>query len=266
MRKEILWAIFYFKRAALGIFKINKMKVYIKNWLYFWCTYRKYIKEYGLARKKDIITNFYPCLGDNTLNTYIEPTYFYQDTWAFEKIIKENPIEHVDVGSHHSFVSFLSKVVPLTMVDIRPLSLCLESIKFVKGSLLSLPFKNGSISSLSCLCVIEHIGLGRYGDDVNIKGSEEALEEINRVMSSGGHLFFSVPIEKENKTYFNAHRSFSETYLFSLMSEYDLVEAKYIYNNEFVELKRDCFGVGCYHMVKRRDYGNCKNGAAGRCG
>ena len=54
------------------------------------------------------VENLYPCLFDKTAFTEIEPIYFLQDAWAFEKIFRNNPISHVDVGSHHKFVAFLS--------------------------------------------------------------------------------------------------------------------------------------------------------------
>ena len=125
----------------------------------------------------------YPCLYDKTIQTKkLQPVYFYQDAWAFERIVASKPTAHIDIGSHHKFVAFLSKVVNLTMVDFRPLSLKMDSINFIEGDILNLPFANESISSLSSLCVIEHIGLGRYGDCLYRNGSENALKEITRVM------------------------------------------------------------------------------------
>jgi len=194
----------------------------------------------------------YPCLYDKTQNTELEPTYFYQDAWAFERIIKEKPAKHIDIGSHHKFVAHLSKVLDLTMVDIRPLSLPMKSIKFIKGSILKLPFKDNSIESLSSLCVIEHIGLGRYGDPINPKGSQMAFREIERVIKKGGHFYMSVPIEKENKVYFNAHRAFSQKYLLeNILNNFEVLDCKYIYNTNFTPNLQENFGTGCYHLRKK---------------
>ena len=138
------------------------------------------------------------------------------------------------------------------MVDIRPLSLPMTSIKFRKGDILQLPFADQAIDSLSSICVIEHIGLGRYGDTLDPNGTEKAAHEIDRVLNVGAHFYFSVPVEKENKTYFNAHRSFNEQYLLSgLFANYTVQDRKYIYGYEFSEnLREEQFGIGCYHLLK----------------
>ena len=100
-----------------------------------------------------------PFVGEDEKITEIEPTYFYQDAWAFEKIVNARPESHVDVGSHHKFVALLSKVVPVTMINIRPLQLPLDSLNFQEGSILEMPSADGSLKSLSSLCVIEHISI-----------------------------------------------------------------------------------------------------------
>jgi SAM-dependent methyltransferase len=208
------------------------------------------LAENSKAQKKDL----YPCLYDASSYTVIESTYFYQDAWAFERIYKNKPVNHIDVGSHHKFVSLLSKITTLTMIDIRPLSLGLNSINFLKGDILNLPFKNNSIDSLSSLCVIEHIGLGRYGDKIDPEGSEKAFLEINRVLKRGANFYFSVPIENENKVYFNAHRAFKEDYILNqLLQNFEILDKKYIYGNDFQNnLDNSMFGIGCYHLIKTK--------------
>jgi SAM-dependent methyltransferase len=210
--------------------------------------FNKNVKEQEKAKKE----NLYPCLLDKTTDTELEPTYFYQDAWAFERIVKDKPTSHLDIGSHHKFVAHLSKVVDLTMVDIRPLSLPMKTIKFIKGSILELPFKDDSIESLSSLCVVEHIGLGRYGDPIDPDGSEKSFKEIERVIKKGGHFYMSVPVEKENKIYFNAHRAFNEQYLLGkILKNFEVIDKKYIYGNNFTDKLEDQFGTGCYHLRKK---------------
>jgi SAM-dependent methyltransferase len=210
--------------------------------------YNKLASPEQIAKKEFL----YPCLYDNTNHTDIEPIYFYQDSWAFERIFITKPDEHIDIGSHHKFVAHLSKIVNLTMVDIRPLALPMDSIKFVQGSILELPFTDNSVASLSSICVIEHIGLGRYGDPIDPVGSKKAFIEINRVLKPGANFYISVPIEKSNKVYFNAHRAFEEKYLLDdLLSNYEVVDRKYIYGNKYTNEKENGFGIGLYHLKKK---------------
>ncbi|MDP4286113.1 MAG: DUF268 domain-containing protein [Bacteroidota bacterium] len=195
----------------------------------------------------------YPCLFDKTQQTNIEPIYFYQDAWAFERIVSERPSNHIDIGSHHKFVALLSKITNLSMVDLRPLSLEMNSINFIKGDILNLPFENESIDSLSSLCVIEHIGLGRYGDTLDPGGSEKAFNEIARILKIGSNFYMSVPVEEVNKVYFNAHRAFNEDFLLNeLLRNYQVFDRKYIYGNQFLSEKKNGWGVGCYHLRKIR--------------
>ncbi|MBA7531353.1 hypothetical protein ES705_23565 [subsurface metagenome] len=68
-----------------------------------------------------------------------------------------------------------------------------------------MPFGDNSIESLSCLHVAEHIGLGRYGDDLDPYGTKKACAELQRILKHGGNLYFSLPVGKP-RLCFNAHR------------------------------------------------------------
>ena len=219
----------------------------MKNWLKFWGSYRQYTKLAPLERRP-AIKYLYPCPDDNTGVTEIEPIYFYQDYWAFRQIYSVQPQSHVDIGSHHKFVALLSNVVPLTMVDIRPWSLPLDSVKYKEGSILNLPFKDASVPSVSSICVVEHIGLGRYGDPLDPFGSEKAIEELKRIVQPGGDLYLSAPIGDENRTHFNAHRVFQEEYLLDLFKPFLLMDKKYIFGMSYTESRRSGIGTGCYHL------------------
>jgi hypothetical protein len=196
-------------------------------WMRFWNSYREY-KRLAPPSLQPALDALYPCIGDDSIETLIEPTYFYQDTWAFERIAQCKPHAHVDVGSHHMFVAFLSKIVPVTMVDIRPLSLPLESLHFRQGSILNLPFEDGSVSSLSSLCVVEHIGLGRYGDPLDPQGTEKAIMELKRILAPGGHLYLSIPVSDVNTIHFNAGRILKLQYLFQLLEPFQVIDQSYI--------------------------------------
>jgi SAM-dependent methyltransferase len=251
MLRETLWMLKNpIRRAFSPRRTLSSWRKDFELWHRFWQSYQGYQKLDTLdnSDQQHLIQYLFPCLGEDTAETEIEPTYFYQDAWAFEKIVKQQPTHHIDIGSHHKFVAFLSKVVPLTMVDIRPLSLPLESLSFKQGSILELPFASNSIESISSLCVVEHIGLGRYGDPLDTQGTEKAIAELKRVVKPDGNLYLSLPIDDKNRIYFNAHRAFSEEYAFQLFYPFSVVEARYIYDRKFVEHKQSGFGIGCYHL------------------
>ncbi len=199
-------------------------------------------------------SSLYPYLVDKTTTTYLEPTYFFQDTWAAKKIFHSNPTKHFDVGSNVKSMAIIAQSIPVTLIDIRPIELKLESLSFIEGSILKLPFQDNSIESLSSLCVVEHIGLGRYGDPIDSFGTEKAVKELQRVLKKNGNLYISVPIDRENKVYFNAHRSFTKEYFLSLFPKMALVEEKYIYGKELFDSydAQKGFGTGLYHLRKKK--------------
>lgn len=248
--QEILWMLKYFARHLSLRKQLSLWRKDIASWQRFWRSYNHY-KQLAPDDKQPLLDYLYPCLGDDTAETIIEPIYFYQDAWAFEQIVKNPPTSHIDVGSHHKFVALLSKVVPVTMVDIRPLSLPVETLNFKQGSILELPFEDNSVESLSSLCVVEHIGLGRYGDPLDPYGSEKAISELKRVISLGGNLYISIPIGTHGCTFFNAHRVFEEQYIEDLLLPLKIIDRKYISGTNLLEQKPDNdFSIGLYHAVK----------------
>lgn len=135
--------------------------------------------------------------------------YFSQDIWAATKVFNLKPALHVDVGSRlDGFISHLLPFCAVQYVDLRPLTLQVPNLTFIRGTILSLPFESNSVQSLSCLHVIEHIGLGRYGDTVDPKGHIKAAGELVRVLAPGGTLLIGTPVGEERVVY-DAHRVFA---------------------------------------------------------
>lgn len=154
-----------------------------------------------VARVRDL----WPCLGDRSTHTPFDPHYFYQGAWLARRIELTRPTVHVDAGSSVLMVSVLSARVPTVFLDFRPLDSGLPGIIPVAADLQRLPLADASVQSLSCLHVVEHVGLGRYGDPLDPAGSVNALRELARVVRSDGKLFVSVPVGRE-RVCFNAHR------------------------------------------------------------
>jgi SAM-dependent methyltransferase len=147
----------------------------------------------------------FPKLTDRLPSSPFDPHYFHQDVWAARRIAERRPARHVDVGSRVDLVGFLTAITEVTFVDIRPLEVDIEGLTPVAGSVLALPFEDGSLESVSCLHVAEHIGLGRYGDPLDPLGTRKAAAELARVLAPGGQLLFSLPVGRP-RVDFNAHR------------------------------------------------------------
>jgi SAM-dependent methyltransferase len=169
------------------------------------------------------LRNAFPQLADRTTTNPYDSHYFFQDVWAAQRVAERSPRRHVDVGSRVDLVGFLTSHTEVTFVDIRPLEVKLDRFESVEGSVLSLPFADRSIESLSCLHVAEHIGLGRYGDPLDPQGTRKAAAELQRVLAPGGQLLFSGPVGTP-RVCFNAHRIHEPAQIASWFDELELVE------------------------------------------
>jgi len=167
--------------------------------------------------------NLYPCVNDKTTNTGFDRHYIFHTAWAARKVREINPVIHYDISSSLYFNAIVSAFVPIKFYDYRPAALNLSNLESGEADLYKLPFESNSLQSLSCMHVIEHVGLGRYGDPMDYDGDLKAIEEIKRVLTSGGNLLFVVPIGK-NIIMYNAHRIYTYNQIVSYFSDYTLQE------------------------------------------
>lgn len=146
-----------------------------------------------------------PVLFNRALNSPFDSHYTYQSAWATRLIVARAPGEHVDVSSSVPFVAQLAAVLPVTMYEFRAPDIALPNLTLREATVVALPMPDRSVDSLSCLHVIEHVGLGRYGDPLDPAGMDRALRELCRVVAPGGRLYLSVPVGRA-RVAFNAHR------------------------------------------------------------
>ncbi len=163
----------------------------------------------------------FPQLGDRIATSPFDHHYFYQDVWAARQVAAARPAQHVDVGSRVDYVGFLTAICDVVFVDIRPLEVELDRLTSVAGSVLAMPFADQSLTSVSCLHVAEHIGLGRYGDPLDPHGTRGAAAELQRVLARGGALLFSLPVGVP-RVCFNAHRIHDPLSVIAMFDELEL--------------------------------------------
>lgn len=149
--------------------------------------------------------------------------YFYQDLWAARLIHGRRPACHVDIGSRiDGFIAHLLTFMPVTVIDIRPLTSRVEGLSFIQQDATSLAgIASDSVESLSSLHALEHFGLGRYSDPIDPQAWSKTLESLSRVLKPGGFLYVSVPIGRE-RCEFNAQRVFSPATIVSALHELQL--------------------------------------------
>jgi SAM-dependent methyltransferase len=202
----------------------------------------------------------HPCLRDRTRETGFDRHYVFHPAWAARVLAETAPPVHVDISSTPYFCALVSAFIPIRFYEYRPADLALDNLTAGTADLLSLPFADGSVPSLSCMHVLEHIGLGRYGDPLDPEGDRKAIGELKRVLAPGGSLLLVVPVGRP-RVVFNAHRvyafaqirdAFAELHLeeFALVPD-DPADGGLIRNaTEAAADAQEC-GCGCFRFVGR---------------
>ena len=249
---------------------MKKLRNSIRSWILAFITPFPFIGLFYLPRFLRDLFNFsskdnssrvdfidlQPCLVDWTAHTPFDPHYFYQGAWLARKVSTQKPSHHTDISSSVLTISVLSGFVETTFVDYRPLKSNLSGLRSISGDILALAFDDKSIDSLSCLHVIEHIGLGRYGDPLDPNGSIKAALELQRVVADGGSLYLSVPVGRE-RICFNAHRVFSPCTVIDMFSEMTLVDFSFVDDEGDYQERQSLkisenveYACGLYHFKK----------------
>lgn len=191
--------------------------------------------------------------------------YFHQDLLIARRIFLNNPRKHIDIGSRiDGFVAHVAVFREIEVFDIRPQVSKVKNIHFRQADLTTLPgLMDDYCDSISALHSLEHFGLGRYGDPIDYYGYLKGIENVYRILQTGGIFYFSVPIGKQ-RIEFNAHRVFSLRYLLDLFQSRFLLK-NFSYVNDAgdlfenfqltltdIENNLQCrYGCGIFEWIKR---------------
>jgi hypothetical protein len=242
--------------------KINNLFYLLKNIthipLFFW-DYIKFIR--GVTSWKCSIFELLPIFQDKTSDMGFDSHYVYHTGWAARILREMSPQQHIDISSSIIFCSIVSAFIPIRHYDYRTPILIMPDLMCGSQDLCNLTFLDNSIDSLSCMHVIEHIGLGRYGDPINAAGDQIAATELTRVLSPGGTLLIVLPVAEMANIRFNAHRIYSFDKVIQLFSDLELVEFSFlneVKSNKFIRFasKKDIigsiYGCGCFVFKKSK--------------
>ena len=219
-------------------FGINPQKIIqtFARYPSFFLDYFKFIKESKDQLNSFPISTLFPCIHDKYDESgQAKGHYFHQDLLVANLIFKNNPLHHYDVGSRiDGFVSHVASFRKVKVIDIRLLKSTSENIEYIQADLMS-KLPNSlieSTESLSCLHTIEHFGLGRYGDPINLHGHILGFENLLNMLRPNGKLYFSTPIGKQ-RIEFNAHRIFSLDYLINILfqNKVEIINFSYVDDN-----------------------------------
>jgi hypothetical protein len=244
----------FFMSIYYILFKLKRYVETCRDWREF--KSKSFSSRFTVSRKDRRFYYF-----DTTITTDFDHHYIYHPAWAARIIAKSKPDFHIDISSSLYFCTMISAFIPVKFYDYRPAKIYLSNLTSDHVDITALPFEDDSIQSLSCMHTVEHIGLGRYGDPIDPNGDLKAIAELKRVLSLGGNLLFVVPVGKDAKIMFNAHRIYTYNQIITFFKDFELVEYALITDNpmlnDFIEnadqkLTEQCtYGCGCFWFMKK---------------
>ncbi|MDT8447093.1 MAG: DUF268 domain-containing protein [bacterium] len=232
----------------------------LRNSLFFLDYLRDWARFRAAGTREDLpMGPKFPILGEKTAQTGFDRHYVFHPAWAARAVREIAPKRHVDVGSKVDFSALLSAFIPVSFYDYRPAPMGLDNLECNAADLNALPFEDNSLESLSCMHVVEHVGLGRYGDAIDPMGDLKAIEQLKRVVAPGGSLLFVVPIGKPQVQY-NAHRIYGYQQILGYFEGFELRQFALIPDDPAAgdllvgasaELcDQQEYGCGCFWWVK----------------
>ena len=199
----------------------------------------------------------WPCLNDATGVTPFDSHYVHHTAWAARILARTRPQGHVDIGSCLRFATLVSAFVPIEYYDYRPPRIALSGLTSGHADITALSFPSDSIPSLSCMHVVEHVGLERYGDPLDPRGDLKAMRELSRVLAPGGQFLFVVPVGATARIQYNAHRIYtypqvSKAFSELVLDEFALVTDRgvFIEKAHMRDAETQEYGCGCFLFHK----------------
>ena len=203
IKKVRNFILFHLPSLGFDITKIRNLSCY-KCYLRFRRERKEWLEKGGkITRNFMILYDYEDQAGTDSGH------YFHQDLLVAKLIFENNPHRHVDVASRiDGFVAHVASFREIEVFDIRPLRKSVhKNIKFIQADLMN-PKEIGEVDSISCLHAIEHFGLGRYNDPIDIDGHKKGIDNWVSMLTKGGLLYLSTVVGIQNEVHFNAHRIF----------------------------------------------------------
>lgn len=209
----------------------------------------------------------FPCMNDwYEEGGDTKGEYFLQDLLVARMIFKAQPHKHVDIGSRiDGFVAHVAVYREIEVLDIRPVTQKIPGVIFKQADCMNpVEGMDDYCDSLSCLHTLEHFGLGRYGDAIDVQGFIRGLANMAKMVKTNGVFYLSVPIGID-RVEFNANRVFDPRVIVNLAKENSLRLSSFVVireggiveylqgdESQLAQLARQRYALGIFIFVKER--------------
>lgn len=152
----------------------------------------------------------------------------HECAFAAQSIHGLKPLSILDIGSYRHFILGLLAHYAVTSVDVRNRFPLMPNETVLTGDAKKLDLPDRGFDVVLSLCALEHFGLGRYGDAIDLQADRKAVTEMIRVIRPGGHLLFSTTITGARPAIgFNAHRIYSYAMLHDFCAGLNLCQERF---------------------------------------
>ena len=184
-----------------------------------------------------------------------ERAYVYQSAWLARALAASRPARHVDISASVCFAAIASAFLPVDFYEFDPLGLSVPNLRTGILDFDPLPFRDGSLASISTAGIIEYLGCEVPGS----REDQSALGELARVVAPDGSLLLALPVGRPGSGG-PSHRVYTFGQVLDVFPRFELEEfclisdaiagGKPLMNPEPALADRQEHGIGCFWLRK----------------
>jgi ubiquinone/menaquinone biosynthesis C-methylase UbiE len=126
----------------------------------------------------------------------------------------------------------------VTGLDVRRYPFQVPGLKFFKSDATAMPFGDGEFDGVTCISMLEHVGLGHYSDPRHEDTSDTKVTgEAARVLRKGGLFILSVPFGRRAVS--RLQRTYDEARLKEVLAGFNVEDKRYYVNARLPQALND---------------------------
>lgn len=194
-------------------------------------------KEYNQVSPQTIINFLKKEFFDDYLRKF---EYAFLIQCLIRKDVRKEVV--VDLGGGGSFSTIAPALLRLSEMRIISIDVTHQSavskygIEYVKGDCMNTSLADASVDVVTIISTLEHVGLGRYGDPLDVDGDLKTMRETWRILKPGGHAIITIPYGYPTVVY-NLHRVYDKGRVAKLMKGFAPIIMKYSRLGKFCSQK-----------------------------